>query len=184
MQAAPAPVTPAAPKGSPILKIVLIVLGILLLFGLLTGGACVYMLYRTKQRITQFEKQVQKSYPTARAGQPAPEQPPTATSGPATPAASAIDLGIPVYPGAIATQGQGELSMGGGGVKVQQYTTTDSFDKVVAFYKDKLGPTAAVNQSGGSAVVQVVGAQGVTDVTVTSDSATGKTTFTISSIQK
>ena len=36
------------------------------------------------------------------------------------------------------------MSMGGTTIKSQEYTTDDSVDKVLAFYKDKLGPTAMV----------------------------------------
>ena len=77
------------------------------------------------------------------------------------------------------------MSLGVGGIKVQQYTTSDSVDKVVAFYKEKLGAKEVVSLSPGSAMVQGVGANGVvTTVTVATDSGTGKTKFTVTSIAR
>jgi hypothetical protein len=71
-----------------------------------------------------------------------------------------------------------------GAVKVQQYLTDDPMDKVVSFYKDKLGPQASLQEKGGKAVLQVVGASGGTNITVFHDEATGKTKFSITSIGK
>jgi hypothetical protein len=61
---------------------------------------------------------------------------------------TAADLGLPVYPGAQLAQGKdkdksADVHMGFGEwelrVKVVNYTTDDSQDKVVAFYKNALG---------------------------------------------
>jgi hypothetical protein len=76
------------------------------------------------------------------------------------------------------------VEVGVGGVKVQQYSTIDSVDKVLAFYKEKLGSRAMVTQSGGAALVQVVGSNGVINVTIAADGGSGKTKFTITSIAK
>jgi hypothetical protein len=94
-------------------------------------------------------------------------------------------MGVPVYPGATALEGGGQLSLGAGGIKVQQFTTSDSVDNVAAFYKDKLVAKEVVSLSPGTAMVQGMGANGVvTTVSIATDSGTGKTKFTITSIAK
>ena len=182
--AAPAAAAPAASSGSPIVKIVLIVVAVLIFLGLLSIGSCVYLVYRTKQRVSQFEKQVRATFPTPTGTREVRTQPAAPAAAPSQQAAPVIDMGVPVYPGATATEGGGQVSMGVGGLKVQQYTTSDSVDKVVAFYKEKLGSTAMVTQSGEQALVQVVGSNGVINVAIASDSGSGKTKITINSITK
>ena len=182
---APAPAAPpAASSGSPAVKIVLIVLAVLILFGLLGVGGCVYFLYRAKQKMRQFETTIHSTFPVPAATPQVPTPPGAPVTAPGQPTAPAVDMGVPVYPGATATEGQGEMSLGVGGLKIQQYTTSDSVDKVVAFYKEKLGPNAMTTQSGNSALVQVGGSNGVINITIAPDSASGKTKFTITSIGK
>ena len=183
---APAPVVaPGAKSGSPVLKIVLIVLAVIFLFGLLSAGACVYFVYRAKQRVTQFEKQVQTSFPAPiQTGQP-PVQPggPMESPGSAQPpTTAAVDLGALSYPGAVALEGGGQLNLGVAGFKAQAFTTSDSVDTVAAYYKTKLGPAASIVQNGGTTVVQVTGANGFISVTITPDQSTGKTKIAVSSI--
>ena len=76
------------------------------------------------------------------------------------------------------------MTTGTASIKSQEYLTDDSVDKVVAFYKDKLGPNVIVSQSGGQAVMQVLGANGQITVAVNPDSSTGKTKISINSIGK
>jgi len=181
---APAAAAPAASSGSPVVKIVLIVLAVLILFGLLSAGACVYFVYRAKQKMRQFETTIHSTLPMPTGTPQVPAQPGAPATAPGQPTTPAVDTGVPAYPGATAAEGQGEMSLGVGGVKVQQYTTSDSVDKVVAFYKDKLGSTAMVTQSGQQALVQVVGSNGVINVVIASDAGSGKTKITISTIAK
>ena len=164
------------------MKIILIVLAVLILIGILAAGSCVYFIYRAKQKVRQFEKQVQTTFPTPTPTAPslpgAPATPPSVQVGPA------VDMGALIYPGATPLEGGGQLSMGGGAFKTQQYTTSDSVDKVVAFYKDKLGPTATVAQSEGQTVVQLLGPNGITNVVIGPDTSPGKTKISISSMSK
>lgn len=180
----PGPVS--APKtGSPFLKIVLAILAVLVLLGVLTAGSCVYFLYRAKQRVNQFEKQVRIATPAPPEAVRTP--PPPTPAPPETPTqaiAPLVAAGIPIYPGASPKEDGGEVSLGAGGVKVQQYTTSDSADKIAAFYKDKLGAQALVTQSGTSTLVQLVGTDGVINVTIAADSDPGKNLFTITSIAR
>ncbi len=176
-----APVAAAPSKSSPVLKIVLIVVALLIFFGVLSAGACVYVVYRAKQRVSQYEKQVRSSIAAqAHTGQPSTEPSAPASSGQTS---AVVDTGIPVYPGAVALEGQNEV-LGMAGFKLQQYTTSDSVDQVLAFYKDKLGPNAMVTQSGNQASVHVVGSNAVITIAITVDNATGKTKIAITSIGK
>ncbi len=57
---------------------------------------------------------------------------------------TASELGIAIYPGA--TQGKGTLHMtvAGKSMVTANFLTSDSPDKVMAFYKDQAGPNAEV----------------------------------------
>ena len=178
----------AAKSGSPVLKIILIVVAVLIFFSLLSAGACVYFVYRAKQRVSQFEKQVRTTFPAPTGARQVPTQPGAPVEAPgAAPAqgtAPVIDIGALGYPGATPAEGSGQLNLGVGGVKVQQSTTSDPADTVVAYYKAKLGPNAMVNQTGGSTVVQLLGSNGMINVTIVADQSSGKTKITVSSIGK
>jgi len=152
--------------------------------GLLSAGACVYMIYRAKQRVTQFEKQIHTTFPETSGTQTGGTQPGATEQGPGQPGAPAVDAGALAYPGATPLEGGGSVSLGVAGLKVQQFTTGDSVDKVVAYYKDKLGSQAMVTESGGSAVVQVMGSNGLVNIAIAPDSSSGKTKITINSITK
>lgn len=76
------------------------------------------------------------------------------------------------------------MTLGTISVKTQEYLTDDSVDKVLAFYKDKLGTNLMVRQAGGEAVVQLLGAKGQTTVAIKPDASTGKTKITINCMSK
>jgi len=177
-------VAPAAGKGSPVLKIVLVVPAVLVFFGLLSAGACVYLVYRAKQKVKQFERQVQTTFPSSGGTREVHVYPQSPSATPSQPSGPVIDLGVPVYPGATPSSAGTTMSMGNGAVKVQEYTTGDSVDQVTAFYKEKFGSGAMVTQRAQEAVVQLYGSNGIVSVTITQDSSLGKTKFTISSIGK
>jgi hypothetical protein len=182
---APAP-APAAKSGSPIMKIVLIVVAVIIFFMVIAAASCAYMLYRAKQKVSQFEKQVQTTFPSrmgTREVHPLaiPQNPgenPTPGAGPA------VDIAELNYPGATLGQGANQSIFGAAGLKMQEYFTADSVDTVAAYYKNKLGSNAIVTQSGGNAVLQVGGAAGLTTINIAPDSASGKTKITVSSIGK
>jgi hypothetical protein len=165
-------------------KIIVIILGVIILLGVLTIGSCVYFVYRVKQKAHQFEKQARATFPMQMGTREVHTQPAGAGAAPSEQAGPVVDTGVVAYPGATASGGGGQMSMGAGSVKTQQYTTSDSVDKVVAFYKDKLGPTAMVTQSGQGALVQVSGTNGVITIVIAPDSSTGKTKISMSSITK
>ncbi len=188
--AAPAPVAPLAPvpgakpaSGSPIVKIILIVLAVFIFLGVLGMGACIYIGYRAKQRFNQFQKQVTTTFPMPSGTGAVPTQPGAPTGSANVQTGPVVDTGIAVYPGATPV-GQGTtLTMGTTTVKTQQYLSDDSVDKVVAFYKDKV-PDARVIQSGNQAAVQAFGSGGVLTIGISPDANSGKTKIAISNMTK
>jgi hypothetical protein len=166
------------------LKIILIVLLVLILLGILAAGSCVYFLYRAKQNLTQLGKQVHTTLPAQMGTREVHPQPAAPALAPTPPAGPVVDTGVAIYPGATPWGGGNQMTMGGTNMKSQEYTTDDSVDKVLAFYKDKLGETAMVSQGGGQAMVQVIGANGTTTIAIKPDPSLGKTKISINSITK
>ena len=177
MRVAPAP---AAKSGSPVVKIVLIVLAVFIFLGLLMAGSCVYLVYRAKQRVTQFEKQARASFPVQTATPQATTPPPAAGQAASPEAAPAIDLATLVYPGSTPKAG---ASVAVGGFQVQQYETDDPADKVLAYYKDKLGQKALVQETGNQAVLQMGEPNGLLTITIAHGDA-GKTNISVTRIGK
>jgi len=179
-----APTTAAPPKSSSlVLKIVLAIVGIFVVLSMLGIGGCVYLAYRAKQKLNQFEKQARINFPQS-SGSPQVHIQPSGPASAKPETGPAVNIDVPIYPGATPAQGGGEMSLGGGTFKVQVFTTDDSVDKVLSFYKDKLGSQAYVQESGNHASVQVSGSNGVVQVGITHDEASGKTKFTITRIGK
>lgn len=176
----PAVAAPVAKGGSPILKIVLIVLGILALVTVVGIGSCVYIGYRIKQKATAM----MESAGTATRGLSTPEIH-IEKGGAGSEAEASATAEVPPYPGSTATEAGGELSFGGmGGISGQGYETEDSLEKVVAFYKDKLGSKARFQQSGGNAVFTLMTSKGMTTVTITREDEAEKTKINITRIGK
>src|ERR1019366_1169959 len=100
MPRAPVPAAPAPKSTSPVVKIVLAVVALLIFFSLLGIGACVFVAYRIKQKATQFEKQVQNTFPMPTGTREVRTQPTTPSSSPDAASATPIDMGVPAYPGA------------------------------------------------------------------------------------
>jgi hypothetical protein len=159
------------------------VIALLLVFGLLAVGACAFFLYRAKQRVNQIERQARATFPMPTGTREVRPQP-APSPAPSPEAAAPIATDVAVYPGATASEGGGETSMGGGAIKVQQYVTSDSVDKVVSFYKDKLGPKALVQQSNNQALVQLAGSNGMISIVISPDESSGKTKISITRIGK
>jgi hypothetical protein len=136
---------PPAKSSSPILKIVIIVILFLVLIGALGIGTCAYIAYRAKQKIGETiqidegKKTIEIPTPggAIKLGETSAETPKEVG-------------GVPVYPNAKAVAGGGQLSFGDkfqiGG---QEFTTEDSVDQVVAFYREQYGKDLIEAQSGG-----------------------------------
>ncbi len=140
-QAAP----PAAKSSSPILKIVITVVLFLVLLSVAGIGTCVYVIYRGRKAVIDNVK-LDESKKTIEIPTPGG----TITLG-ETPAETPKEIGgVPVYPGAKALEGGGHLSFGDkfqiGG---QEFSTDDSVDQVLAFYREKYGKDLNEAQSDG-----------------------------------
>jgi hypothetical protein len=171
---------PSAQKGSPILKIIVAIVAFFVLITVAGIGTCVYIAYKAKQKVTQFAEAART--PTTRAGTPEIRM---EKGGEGSEAAAAATEEVPPYPGATATKGGGTLSFGGmGGFSAQEYVTDDTMDKVLAFYKEKLGSKLQLHESEGKAMFQVSTKKGLTTVTIVPDEKAGKTKITISRIGK
>jgi hypothetical protein len=129
---APQAVAPPRQKGSSALKIILIIVGIFVVIGVIVVGVVGYGIYRVAHTI----------HKDATTGQISFETPKGTISANTSSTFTESDLGIAIYPGA--TQGKGGLRMNIAGKSMvsANFLTADSKDQVIAFYKDKVGPSA------------------------------------------
>lgn len=171
---------PAAKAGSPLLKIILIVVGLFAFVTVASIGACVYVGYRAKQKYSAMVE----SAKTIQRGMGTPEVH-IQKGGAGSEASASATVDVPPYPGSTPTEAGGELALGGlGGMSGQEFETADPLDKVVAFYKEKFGSKINVQQSEGNAMFQLSTSKGLTTVTITRDEDAGKTKINIARIGK
>jgi hypothetical protein len=182
-EAAPGPAAvgaPGAQKGSPILKIIVAVLAFFFLLTVAGMATCVYVGYKAKQRVSQLAQAARSASITVGTPETRLEK-----GGGAAGAATAVTEEVPPYPGATVAPGGGSMTFGGaGGISTQLYVTDDTVDKVLAFYKEKLGSGAQIHESNGKAIIQVAAKNGLTTVTISRDEKAGKTRITIGRIGK
>jgi hypothetical protein len=175
---APAAAAPAK-KGSPIVKIILVVVGIFAFVTVASIGACVYIGYRAKRAVEQTVKmeeggksfKIQTPQGEIKLGEHPTKEGETIA-------------GVPIYPGATALEGGGQFSFGDkfqiGG---QDYLTSDPVDKVVDFYKEKYGSKLSVAENAGHYRLSLESGDekhsGVVTIDVFADEESGKTKITI-----
>lgn len=145
---AAAPPQPAAPPatsgGSSAVKIILIILGIIALFVLLVVAALMYGCYRVR-------KAIHVNSSTGETSLSVPGMSMNADSGMKF---TSSELGTDIYPGAEPKKsGNMRMNIAGSSVVTASFLTSDSTDKVVAFYKDKLGSNATSMEFGGTAIL-------------------------------
>lgn len=171
---------PAAKAGSPVLKIVLIVVAVLVFLGVIGIGTCVYGVYKVKQK---FGGMVEPARTTSsERGTPEVH---LEKGGAGSEAEAAATVDVPPYPDATATEGGGQFSFGGkGGISSQEYETSDSVEQVLAFYKDKLGSKARIQESEGKAILTLVSKNGLSTVTISREAEAEKTKITIARLGK
>jgi hypothetical protein len=144
--AAPVPAAAAPAKGtSPVVKIILVVVAFFAFITVAGIGACVYIGYRAKQRLNETFKvdeggkgiTLKTPKGDIRLGE--------------SPGAEGKSIGgIPPYPGATPVNQGGDFSVGGKSlISGQEYTTSDSVEDVVNYYKEQLGPKVSVMESQG-----------------------------------
>jgi len=135
-----APVAQAG--GNSALKIVLIVVGVFVGLGMLSVLAVMFGLWHLSRAVRVGSNgNVTVSTPGG-----------TLTAG-SNVAVSEEQLGVAIYPGSTHREGGLSVSTAQGSTVSAVFSTSDPVDKVVAFYKDKLGSGASVFQSERSAIL-------------------------------
>ena len=174
VMAAPPPVygQPGAPPpgGSSTVKVILIVVGVLVGVGILSSILATFAFWRMSRGVHVNSRGDGVTLSTKDG---------TITTGSAANVTEA-DLGVPIYPGATRREGGVNIRSGTKSMVTAVFTTTDSVEKVVDFYKDKLGANPSVVQSPTGAVLSSSDndKQGVM-VTVGKDGGSGGTSITI-----
>jgi hypothetical protein len=166
----PAPVQ--AKSGSSALKIVLIVVAIFVGLGILAAGAVGYGVWRVAHRLGVSTNGQHVTMSTSEG----------TVDFNASKSYSADELGTEIYPGAQSAKGGMKMDLPSGSMITGIFTTSDSKDQVVAFYKGKFGSEASVMDVQDAAIMTVKkGAKESVMVTVTSKDSEndGKTKIAI-----
>jgi len=139
----PGAVAPAKSGGA--LKIILIVVAVFVGLGILGAAAVGFTAWRVMHAI----------HTTGKNGEISIDTPGGTYSANPTEHYSASDLGTDIYPGAQSGKGGMRMSLPTGSVITAIYTTSDSKDQVVSYYKAKLGSDASVYDNANSAVLSM-----------------------------
>jgi hypothetical protein len=135
--APPLPATPAAaPKNNSALKIILIVVAVIVCLGVVGVATVGFVAYRFAKdsHVTQQGDSVKVETPFGTMSANDPDQ-------------AVKDLGIDVYPGAeVQKDGASSATIAGIRTVKANFYSSDSFDKVCAFYREKF-PRSNVNSS-------------------------------------
>jgi hypothetical protein len=139
--ATPPPAAAAPAKGtSPVVKIILVVVAFFAFVTVAGIGACVFIGYRARQRLNE-------TFKVDEAGKGITLKTPKGDIrlGESPGAEGKSIGGIPPYPGATPVNQGGDFSVGGKSlISGQEYTTSDSVEDVVKYYKEQFGPKVGV----------------------------------------
>jgi len=169
-----APVQPAvvqSSSGTSAVKVILIVVAIFVGLGILAVGAFGFIAWR-----------VSRAMHVSNDGQVTLNTSAGSFSANSSKTYTAEELGTDIYPGATGGKGGLKMDLPTGSMVTGIFVTSDSKDRVVDFYKGKLGSAASVIDSDNSAVIQLAkGQQESIMVTVTGNSSQdgGKTRIAI-----
>jgi hypothetical protein len=164
---------PVAPqKSSSALKIILIVIAAIVVIGILGAGAFGFMAWRMAKSVHVDANGDNVSVSVPGGG--------TVIAGDST--ATNADLGVPTYPGATREKGGMNLNSGSASMVMAHFSTNDTQDQVVDFYKGKMGDGTAVVSTGNGTVINS-GGKDTDRIMVTvgpgSGDDSGKTTIVI-----
>jgi hypothetical protein len=138
------PPAPPAKGGGGAMKIILIILGVFGFLVLLVVCVLAYACHRVRQAYHVDSK-------TGATSMSIPGMSMSSDSGMTF---TASELGIDIYPGAEPSKsGNMRMNIAGSSVVSATFLTSDSKDKVVEFYKDKLGSNSSSMDFGGSAIL-------------------------------
>jgi len=142
--ATPAPATgaPAQGGGSSAVKIILIIVAVIVGLGIITAGIGAYFVHRA------YEK-VKASHIEEKNGKVKIESPYGNLETSTDPSEAAKNIGVDLYPGAeVSKNGSATMTIGGMHTATAVLETSDSPDKVAAFYKSKLPNTTYSSNQG------------------------------------
>ena len=131
---AAAPAAPPSSGGGSALKIILIIVGVFVALGIIAVSIFAFTVWRVSRAI----------HVDANGDNVSIHTPGGTVSSSQTKTYSASDLGTDPYPGAQSARGGMKMDLPGVKMVTGVFMTTDSKDKVVDFYKDKLGSGASV----------------------------------------
>jgi hypothetical protein len=162
--------TPQQTSGNSAVKIILIIVAVFVGLGILSVCGIMFGIYR-----------VSKAVHVTNNGSAVELTTPGGTFSAGDTAVSPSDLGIDLYPGANQQKGAVRISTPKGSTVTAVFETGDSLDKVLSWYKDKLGSGASVYQSDKSAVLTLADDTKKTSVmvTISNEDNDGKTKIAI-----
>lgn len=132
--------------GSTALKIILIIVGIIVFVIIMIVAVVGYIGYRAVHAIKDAANGEKVTIPGGNGG---------SFSLNSNKTYSASELGTVIYPGATSIRGGMKMDLPTGSMTTGIFTTSDSKDKVVAFYKDKLGAESGLMDSDEAAVLSM-----------------------------
>jgi hypothetical protein len=161
--AVPFPPVPAPAKsGGGALKVVLIIIAVFVGLGILGAGAFGFFVWRVAHAIHVSGNGAEVTLNTPQG---------KISTNPAE-NFSAADLGTDIYPGAEPGKGSMRMSLPTGSMVSAVYVTSDSKDKVLAFYKSRFGSDASTyDTSSGSVLTWNKGQQESVVVTITTNAS-------------
>jgi len=133
---------PPTTSGNTVLKIVLIVVGVFVLLGVIVAGVIgigVYKIAKNAHKDSSGNVSISTPGGSITAGQSAN--------------VSAADLGVDLYPGATTGEGSMNMKTPNGSMVTAVYLSPDPSDKIVGFYKEKLGDQASIVQTSNGTVL-------------------------------
>ncbi|MGA8161390.1 MAG: zinc ribbon domain-containing protein, partial [Acidobacteriaceae bacterium] len=147
---------PVPQRSGGAVKVILIVVGAFVGLGILCVALVMFGLWRVSRAVhVSNDGNVRISTPQG-----------TLTAG-SNASVSASDLGIDIYPGATRHEGGLQITTAKGSTLSAVFSTDDPMDKVVSFYKDKMGQGISVYQSDQGAVLTMNSADNKSSVVVT-----------------
>ena len=142
----PQPPTPPAKSGGGVMKIILIILGIIAFLVLLVVCLLAYACHKVRQSFHVDNKTGESSISV-------PGMSMNADTGMKF---TSSDLGTDIYPGAEPSKsGNMRMNIAGSSVVTATFLTSDAKEKVVDFYKDKLGGEASTIDFGSNAILSL-----------------------------
>lgn len=151
-----APAQPVQQRSGGAVKVILIVVGAFIGLGILCVALFMFGLWRVSRAVhVSNDGSVKISTPQG-----------TLSAGSNT-NVNASDLGIDIYPGAIHHEGGMQISTAKGSTVSAVFSTDDPMDKVVSFYKDKMGQGISVFQNEEGAILTMNSADSKSSVVVT-----------------